>query len=50
LPVTVRGSPFGLLYLDAARPHAVELGDKELALLRTLRNQVSMAFRQAEGR
>jgi hypothetical protein len=39
-----------LIYIDASRANALELGDKELALLRTLRNQVSMAFRHAESR
>lgn len=48
LPLTMRNAPFGLIYADAARPNAITLGEKELSLLRTLRNQVVMAFRQAE--
>jgi hypothetical protein len=36
-----------LIYGDKAAPGALELGERELALLRTLRNQAVMAFRQA---
>jgi len=48
LPLTMRNAPFGLIYADAARPNAITLGEKELSLLKTLRNQAVMAFRQAE--
>ncbi|MBX3619979.1 MAG: protein kinase [Rhizobacter sp.] len=47
LPLTLKGAPFALIYADKARPGAIELGEKELSLLRTLRNQAVMAFRQA---
>lgn len=47
LPLTVRQAPFGLIYADAAAPGALAPQEKELALLRALRNQVVMAFRQA---
>jgi hypothetical protein len=43
----MKGAPFALIYADKARPGAIELGEKELSLLRTLRNQAVMAFRQA---
>jgi hypothetical protein len=36
-----------LIYADMAAPGSIELGEKELALLRTLRNQALMAFKQA---
>jgi hypothetical protein len=49
LPLTVKGAPFGLIYADKTLPGAIELGEKELSLLRTLRNQAVMAFRQASG-
>ena len=47
LPLLMKGSPFGLIYADQSKPGALVLGDRELALLRTLRNQAVMAFRQA---
>jgi serine/threonine protein kinase len=47
LPLLMKGAPFALIYADKARPGAIELGEKELSLLRTLRNQAVMAFKQA---
>ncbi|WP_457393537.1 protein kinase domain-containing protein [Roseateles sp. P5_E1] len=49
LPLMLKGSPLGLIYADHALAGAVQLGEKELSLLRTLRNQAVMAFRQATG-
>jgi len=46
LPMVMKGAPFALIYADQARPGGLVLGDRELALLRTLRNQAVMAFRQ----
>jgi len=43
------GAPFALIYADKAEPGAIVLGEKELSMLRTLRNQAVMAFRQASG-
>jgi eukaryotic-like serine/threonine-protein kinase len=48
LPMLTKGAPFALIYADKALPGSLELGDKELSLLRTLRNQAVMAFRQSE--
>ncbi len=47
LPMAVKGAPFAMIYADKARPGGIDLGEKELSLLRTLRNQAVMAFRQA---
>ncbi|MBX9870504.1 MAG: HDOD domain-containing protein [Burkholderiaceae bacterium] len=47
LPLMLKGAPFGLIYADKGVPGALQLGEKELALLRTLRNQAVMAFRQS---
>ena len=47
LPLLMKGAPFALIYADKAQPGAIELGEKELSLLRTLRNQAVMAFKQA---
>jgi hypothetical protein len=46
LPMVMKGAPFALIYADKAEAGALALGERELALLRTLRNQAVMAFRQ----
>jgi serine/threonine protein kinase len=46
LPMTLKGLPFALIYADKARAGGIDLGEKELQLLRTLRNQAVMAFKQ----
>jgi len=48
LPLAMKGASFGLIYADKAAPNAITVGEKELALLRTLRNQAVMAFRQLD--
>ena len=47
LPLQIKGAPFGLIYADKSERGTLELDDKELALLRTLRNQAVMAFKQS---
>ncbi len=47
LPLLNRGVPFGLIYADQAQAGNLGLAEKELALVRTLRNQAVMAFKQA---
>jgi hypothetical protein len=47
LPLQIKGAPFGLIYADKISKGALELDEKELALLRTLRNQAVMAFKQS---
>ena len=47
LPLQIKGKPFGLIYADKAAPGSLMLNEKELALLRTLRNQAVMAFKQS---
>ncbi|HZE92601.1 MAG TPA: GAF domain-containing protein, partial [Rhizobacter sp.] len=47
LPLLKKGAPFALIYADKAQPGGIELGEKELSLLRTLRNQAVMAFKQS---
>ena len=44
LPLAMKNAPFALIYADKATAGAIELGEKELSLLRTLRNQAVMAF------
>ena len=47
LPMLMKGAPFALIYADKAQPGGIALGEKELSLLRTLRNQAVMAFKTA---
>ncbi len=47
LPLQIKGAPFGLIYADKLQKGALNLDEKELALLRTLRNQAVMAFKQS---
>ena len=47
LPMVMKGAPFALIYADQAQPGGLQVGERELALLRTLRNQAVMAFRQS---
>ncbi|MBT9591716.1 MAG: HDOD domain-containing protein [Thiobacillus sp.] len=46
-PIIVRGKPIGLIYAD--RPHAgdITIPEKELSLLKSLRNQAVLAIRQS---
>ena len=47
LPMAMKGATFALIYADRAQAGSIAAGEKELSLLRTLRNQAVMAFRQA---
>jgi len=47
LPLAMKGATFALIYADAATKGGIVLGEREMSLLRTLRNQAVMAFRQA---
>ena len=47
LPLQIKGASFGLIYADKTARDSLELDEKELALLRTLRNQAVMAFKQS---
>lgn len=49
LPLMLKNAPFALIYADPVHGGTIALGEKELSLLRTLRNQAVMAFRQAGG-
>ncbi|MFY3384497.1 protein kinase domain-containing protein [Paracidovorax sp. MALMAid1276] len=47
LPLQLKGQTFALIYADQARAGGIVVDDKALGLLRTLRNQAVMAFRQS---
>lgn len=46
LPLMLKGAPFALIYADR-QAVPIDFGEKELSLLRTLRNQAVMAFKAA---
>jgi serine/threonine protein kinase len=50
LPLQLKGSTVGLIYLGMAPGEQIALDDKGLALLKTLRNQAVMAIRQSQSR
>ena len=47
LPLLIKGKPFGLIYADKGAKGRLELDEKELSLLRTLRNQAVLAFKSS---
>ena len=47
LPLHIKGKPVGLIYADMGAKAGLKLDEKELSLLRTLRNQAVMAFKQS---
>jgi len=47
LPLQLKGRPFGLIYADKAAKSSLLVSERELSLLRTLRNQAVMAFKQS---
>jgi eukaryotic-like serine/threonine-protein kinase len=47
LPMHLKKTCFGLIYADMPTANALQLGEKELSMLRTLRNQAILAFKQS---
>ncbi|HEU5296058.1 MAG TPA: GAF domain-containing protein [Burkholderiaceae bacterium] len=47
LPLAMKGATFALISADRAQPGSIAGREKELSLLRALRSQAVMAFRQA---
>ncbi len=46
-PLCIKGMPVAMIYADAERAGDIVIPEKELSLLRTLRNQAVMAIKQA---
>ena len=46
-PIIVKGKPIGLIYADRANPGEITIPEKELSLLKALRNQAVLAIRQS---
>lgn len=46
LPLNIKGSPVALIYADCDEAGGIHIPDKELSLLRTLRNQAVLAIKQ----
>ena len=45
-PLNIKGNPVALIYADQDEPGGIAIPDKELQLLRTLRNQAILAIKQ----
>lgn len=45
-PLNIKGNPIALIYADRDEPGGIAIPDKELQLLRTLRNQAILAIKQ----
>lgn len=46
LPLNIKGNPVALIYADKDNPGEIVIPEKELSLLRTLRNQAILAIKQ----
>lgn len=46
-PLTIKGNPVAMIYADKERAGDIVIPEKELSLLRTLRNQALLAIKQA---
>ena len=46
-PISVKGKPVGLIYADQPAPGGIAIPEKELSLLKSLRNQAVLAIRQS---
>lgn len=47
LPLNIKGSPVALIYCDKARAGTIVIPERELTLLKTLRNQALLAIKQS---
>jgi HD-like signal output (HDOD) protein len=47
LPVMLKGQAIGLLYADSEKPDGIKIDADQLGLLRTLRGQVTLAFKHS---
>ncbi len=45
-PLTIKGKPVAMIYADADAANSIVIAEKELSLLRTLRNQAVLAIKQ----
>ena len=45
-PLNIKGNPVALIYADRDEPGGISIPEKELSLLRTLRNQAVLAIKQ----
>ncbi|MDP1680616.1 MAG: protein kinase [Burkholderiales bacterium] len=45
-PIVIKGKPIGMIYADRPKPGDITVPEKELSLLKSLRNQAVLAIRQ----
>ena len=48
-PLCIRNVPVAMIYADCERPGEIVIPERELSLLRTLRNQAVLAIKQSSG-
>lgn len=46
-PLSIKGKPVALIYCDKSQAGSIEISEKELQLLKTLRNQAVLAIKQS---
>jgi hypothetical protein len=46
-PLNIKGSPVALIYCDKEKAGSIAIPEKELALLKALRNQAVLAIKQS---
>ena len=46
-PLCIKGNPVAMIYSDCERAGEIVIPEKELSLLRTLRNQAVLAIKQS---
>ena len=47
LPLNIKQQPVAMIYCDMDKPGAIVISERELQLLKTLRNQAVLAIKQA---
>jgi hypothetical protein len=47
LPLLIKGNAVALIYCDRDKPGSIVIPEKELSLLKTLRNQALLAIKQS---
>jgi eukaryotic-like serine/threonine-protein kinase len=49
LPLSIKSVPVAMIYCSKTRPGTIKIPEKELSLLKTLRNQALLAIKQAQN-
>lgn len=49
MPLVIKGKSVAMIYGDKQEPNSIAIADRELALLKTLRNQAVLAIKHSDG-